>query len=269
MPKTPVKGLPKTLLLLFGYGKPLEEEHHLKETAENGIIDLTEPGQICTFLDQFFAALAKPNLTNVKDLLICGHSSGMRASILLSFILLGIQKHEDFMGTFGQYFDRSENGRTLARHLKAFAGEEKIAPDLRIHVVGTGGEPTLFRNEPDFTAYMQMMQHRYLHVACGVTLASQVVKGGNLIHHIDEVVKPHLFCHYILSALSYRFDSVQEHDDIVQTRKIGRERPDAQQRVSFVDVFNEKNAVVYKYLNPLDERFHDFSTYRAILNVLL
>jgi len=184
-----------------------------------------------------------------NSILLCGHSEGMVASQLISYVLMCYEDESLF-----------KKNRSL------FTSDEIIKIDKsiteKICICGSGGYPFLFQNEEQFKEYYTYYKGRYLHIVNGYknfTLSSEYV----LL--IDPFTNVNEFNNYI----NYKFA-------LYTISNNNEERKTKVCYFGFIINGNVADTTLDNYNNELRKSYpitmmttsiHDFSMYRYIINI--
>jgi hypothetical protein len=138
------------------------------------------------YVEITFHNIILPNLLNwldnleelIKDkkqILLCGHSNGMSAATITSFIFLYLS---DQLDSVIHDFYIKEN-KDIFNSLDCLKSKwKKILENIEIFVVGTGGFPVIFTKEIQFIDYYSKLKGKYLHLSsnCFIELLSEIIK---------------------------------------------------------------------------------------------
>ena len=201
-----------------------------------GVIENTYP-VIITNVNLFLIWLEtiRDIVINCNQILLCGHSNGMNAATICTFILLYL-KNNSFMSEFTEFV---ELNKELFTELNKIKDKWVFLENIELFIIGTGGFPCLFTNENQFKIFYDLLDGKYLHIV----LADY--DSNKLDGHIAPLyVGPYTFNNYKIAVYRSKTKGYTTCEDKI--------------------IFTKSDAITF---NNIDESLslHELSTYRNTL----
>jgi hypothetical protein len=131
-----------------------------------------------------------------KQILLCGHSNGMSAATITSFILLYLLDSLNL--SVHKYY--IEENKEIFDHLFSIKSKwSKLLENIEIFVIGSGGFPVIFTKEDQFIDYYNSLKGKYLHLSTNIY--TEIINKNN-----NEILKINEYFNSFLGSLCYEFN---------------------------------------------------------------
>lgn len=179
-----------------------------------------------------------------KQILLCGHSNGMSAATITSFILLYLSDKLDLI--IHDFYIKQN--KKIFNSLDCIKSKwKKILENIEIFVVGTGGFPVIFTEEIQFIDYYSKLKGQYLlHLSsnCYIELLDNIIKK---ISKINTEFNTFLgkICYNYKSKINNKINSLDKYKTFLEIIKL----LPTELYNKYIDLFCLNNKISKKYNN--------------------